>query len=175
MRMRGITQEFNADAAPNEKSHAMTARRFPNSDLSNRDVRSTFHELREHFFGVDGDEGPSASGEDFVLLVQNFGDVDVLASVDTDFPALDLQRLVERDGLEIFDGHLFGEGDDVVKLVHLAHGVVEDGGDDAAVAVSGRSGVALAEAEFADEDLAFFVEGEFQGHAAGLFWPQAKQ
>ena len=68
---------------------------------------------------------------------------------------------MERDGLEVFDGHLAGEGDDVVELVHFAHGVVEDGGNDAAVAVAGRSGVAFAEAEVADEGLAFFVEDKF--------------
>jgi len=49
----------------------------------------------------------------------------------------------------------------MMELVDLAHGVVEDGGDDAAVAVAGRSGVALAEAEVADESSAFFVEDEF--------------
>ena len=113
-------------------------------------VRAAFicsYEFAEHFFGVDGDEDAAAAGEDFILLVEDFGDVDVLAAVDADFPALDAQRFVERDGLEVFDRHLFGEGDDVVELVYLAHGVVEDGGDDAAVAVAGRSGVALAEAE----------------------------
>jgi hypothetical protein len=56
----------------------------------------------------------------------------------------------------------------VVKFIDLTHGVVEDGGDDAAVAVTGGSGVALAEAELADEDLAGFVEGEFQAHAVGI-------
>jgi hypothetical protein len=56
----------------------------------------------------------------------------------------------------------------VVKLVDLAHGVVEDAGDDAAVAVAGRSGVAFAEAEVADEGLAFFVEDEFEAHAVGI-------
>jgi hypothetical protein len=56
----------------------------------------------------------------------------------------------------------------VVEFVYLAHGVVEDGGDDAAVAVAGRSGVALAEAEAADESLAGFVEREFQAHAFGV-------
>ena len=111
---------------------------------------------------------PLAAGQDFVLFVQDFGLVDVLAAVDADFPALDVQRLVQRDGLEVFDGHLFGEGDDVVQLVDLAHGVVEDGGDDAAVAVAGRSGVAFAQAEFADEGLALFVEGEFEAHAVGI-------
>jgi len=52
-----------------------------------------------------------------------------------------------------------------MELVHFAHGVVEDSGDDAAVAVAGRSGVALAETEAADEGLAIFVEDEFEVHA----------
>jgi hypothetical protein len=56
----------------------------------------------------------------------------------------------------------------VVKLVYLAHGVVEDTGDDAAVAVAGRSGVALAQAEAADESLAGFVEDELEAHAFGI-------
>ncbi|MDQ1390632.1 MAG: hypothetical protein QOF56_4086 [Acidobacteriaceae bacterium] len=53
----------------------------------------------------------------------------------------------------------------MVQFVNFAHGVVEDAGDDAAVAVAGRSGVAGAEAEAADEGLALFVEDEFQAHA----------
>jgi hypothetical protein len=36
------------------------------------------------------------------------------------------------------------------------------------VAVAGRAGVALAQAEAADESLAFFVEDEFQAHAVGI-------
>jgi len=56
----------------------------------------------------------------------------------------------------------------VVKLVYFAHGIVEDAGYDAAVSVAGRSGVALAEAEFADESLALLVEDEFQAHAVGI-------
>ena len=54
------------------------------------------------------------------------------------------------------------------EFVYLAHGIVEDGGNDAAVAMAGRSGVALAEAETADEGLAFVVEEEFQAHAIGI-------
>ena len=134
--------------------------------MTNREL--SFYVLREHFFGVDGDEGTAAAGEDFIFFVEDFGGVDVLAAVDADFPALDAQRFVQRDGLEIFDGHLFGEGNDVVELVDLAHGIVEDAGDDAAVAVAGRSGVTLAEAEAADEGLAFFVEDEFEAHAVGI-------
>ena len=56
----------------------------------------------------------------------------------------------------------------MVELVYLTHGVVEDAGYDAAVAVAGRSGVALAQAEAADEDLAGFVEDEFEAHAVGI-------
>jgi len=55
-----------------------------------------------------------------------------------------------------------------MEFVDLAHGVVEDAGDNAAVTVAGRSGVALAEAEVADEGLAFFVENEFEAHAVGI-------
>jgi hypothetical protein len=55
-----------------------------------------------------------------------------------------------------------------MQLIDLAHGVVEDAGDDAAVAVAGRSGVALAKAEFADEGSAFFVEDELEFHAVGV-------
>ena len=56
----------------------------------------------------------------------------------------------------------------MVEFVYFAHGVVEDAGDDAAVSVAGRAGVALAEAEFTDEGLAFFVEEEFEAHAVGI-------
>ena len=55
-----------------------------------------------------------------------------------------------------------------MELVHFAHGVVEDAGDDSAVAVAGRSGVALAQAEAADEGLSVFVEDELEAHAAGI-------
>ena len=56
----------------------------------------------------------------------------------------------------------------MAEFIYLAHGIVEDAGDDAAVAVAGRSGVALAETEIADEGLAGFVEDEFQAHAIGI-------
>ncbi len=119
----------------------------------------------EHLFGVDGDEDAAAAGQDFVVLVEDFGGVDVLGAAHFDFAAFYAQGLVQRDRLEIFDGHFSREGDYVVELVHFAHGVVEDAGDDAAVAVARGSGVALAEAEAADEGLAGFVQDEFQAHA----------
>ena len=83
------------------------------------------------------------------------------ASADFEFAAFYAQRFVEGNGFEIFDCHLAGESYYLVELIYFAHGVIEDAGDDAAVAVAGRSGVALAEAEAADEGLAGFVEDEF--------------
>lgn len=88
----------------------------------------------------------------------------MLAAVHADFPALDAERLVEGHGLKVFDMNLAGQGDHVAQLVHFAHGFVEEGGDDAAVAVAGRSGVALAQAKAANESLARFIEGELQAH-----------
>jgi len=122
----------------------------------------------EHFFWVDSDEDAATAGQDFALFVQDFGGVHVGASFLFYLAAFDAERLVQRDGLEIFDGHFTSEGDDMMQLVDLAHGVVEDAGDDAAVAVAGWSGVTAAEAEFADEGLALFVQDELEAHAAGI-------
>lgn len=55
-----------------------------------------------------------------------------------------------------------------MELVHFAHSVIEDAGDYAAVGMTGRAGVTLAEAEMADEGLVFLVEGELQAHAVGI-------
>ena len=92
----------------------------------------------------------------------------MLCAANTDFFAFHAQRFVQWHRLKVLDRHLACESDDVVELVHLAHGVVEDGGDDASVAVSGRASVAFAEAELADEGLALFVENELQVHAIGI-------
>jgi hypothetical protein len=124
-------------------------------------VRSAFHVFGKHSFGVDGDEDAAAAGQDLILFVEDFGYVNMAASPDLELASLDAQRLMQGYWLEVLDRHFAGEGDDVTQLIYLAHGVVEDAGDDAAVAVAGRSAVALAEAEAADEGLAFFVEGEF--------------
>ena len=75
-------------------------RRLTTKDTKLHDRKATkvillaLDEFREHFFGVDGDEDSLASGQDFILLIENFGHVDVLAAVDAHFPALDVQRFV---------------------------------------------------------------------------------
>jgi len=56
----------------------------------------------------------------------------------------------------------------MTQLVHLAHGLVENGGNDAAVAMAGRSGIALAQPEAADKAVALLVISEAQAHAVGI-------
>jgi hypothetical protein len=125
----------------------------------------TFYIFRKHFFRVDGYEDAAAAGQDFAFVVQDFGAVDVSAALDFYFASFNSEGFVQRDWLEIFDGHLPRERDHVVEFVYLAHGVVEDAGDHSAVGVARGASVALAEAKFANEGLAGFVQDEFQAHA----------
>ena len=135
----------------------------PSTPQDARTLGSSLDEFAEHLFGVDGDEDTAAAGQDFAFLIEDFGGIDVLSAVHADFSAFDPQRLLQRDGLQVFHRHLFRDRNHVAQLIRLAHGVVEDGGDDAAMAVAGRSGVALGQAEVADEGAALFVERELGG------------
>jgi len=60
------------------------------------------------------------------------------------------------------------------ELVYLAHGFVEDSGDDPAVGVAGRAGIAFAKPKAADEEVALLVIGEAQMHAFGIILPTGK-
>ncbi len=125
----------------------------------------SFYELGEHLLRVDGDENTATASQDFVLFVEDFGRVDVAAAVDFEFVAFNTQGLMQRNGLQVFDCHLFGEGHHVAQFVDFAHGVVEDAGNDAAVAVARRSGITVCQAEVTHEGLSRFVEDELEPHA----------
>src|SRR5712692_4315367 len=58
--------------------------------------------------------------------------------------------------------------------VYLAHGLIENSGDDASMRVSGRSGVALAQPKTADEAVAIFVITKLQAHALGIVFAAGK-
>ena len=124
--------------------------------------------LAKHLLRVDGDEQTAPPRQNFAFVIPDFGDVDVLSAVNTLFHALNAQGLVQRNRLQIAHGHLDGDSDDVAQFVHLAHGFIEDGRNDAAVAVAGRSGEALAQTKTADEAVAAFVVGEAEPHALGI-------
>ena len=87
------------------------------------------------------------------------------ATAFADLSRFNTQWLVERHGLDTLHGHFGGHGENITKLIELAHGIIENSGDNSAVAVARRPGVALAEPEAADEPLAGIIEKEFQAHA----------
>src|SRR5438874_224860 len=80
----------------------------------------------------------------------------------------DAQRLVKRHRLHILDRHFRSHSHNLTKLAEFAHGVVEDGGDNAAMAVSGWAGVALAEPEAAYESISFL--SELKAHPLWVVW-----
>jgi hypothetical protein len=128
----------------------------------------SLNKLPKHFLWIDGDEDAAASRQNFSLFVQNLSAIDVLAAVYADLPAFNVQRFMKRHRLQIFDGHFFGESDDVMELVYLSHRIVQDGRDNASVTVAGWSGVALAQPKFANERLPFPVQRELQPHAVRI-------
>jgi hypothetical protein len=133
-------------------------------------LTSTKHSPRElssrleNAVRIDDHEDPAAAGEHGSLLVENFRNASEAPSALADLARFYSQRPVQRHGFKILDSHAGGCGDEVAKLVQLAHSVVKNGGDDSAVAVAGRSGVAVAEAKMRDEMIALPVQNEFQMH-----------
>src|SRR5271163_1034638 len=108
----------------------------------------------EHALGIDRDEQALAAREHFPFFVENLGHVDVLAALQLDLARFHSQWLLQRHRLQILHGHLGGHRHHVAQFIHFAHGFIEDGRDDAAVAVSGRSGETFAQAEAAHEAVA---------------------
>jgi hypothetical protein len=64
--------------------------------------------LFEHFCGVDGYEDGAAAGQDFIVLVEDFGGVYVGSALYFDLAAFYSQGLVKRDWLQVFDCHFAG-------------------------------------------------------------------
>ena len=97
----------------------------------------------EDFF-VEGDEDAFGSGEYSAVGALDFGLVEELAVGSAvgfggavEMAGYEDQRLIERYWAEVIDLHVAGHGEDVEGAVELAHGLVEECGDDAAVDVAG--------------------------------------
>src|SRR4051794_24313061 len=67
--------------------------------------------LGEHPGRVYGDEQTAASRQDLSLVVQDLGNIDVLASADGALPPFDYQTLTQGHELQIFHVHRLGDGD----------------------------------------------------------------
>jgi hypothetical protein len=126
------------------------------------------HKPREHALRIYRYKQSAAACQHFPFFIQNLGHVDVLPSLHADLARFHPQRPMQRHGPQIFHRHLRRERHHMAVFIHLAHRLVEDGRNDSAVAVSGRSGVALAQPEAADETVALLVIGEPQLHAVGI-------
>ena len=118
----------------------------------------------KHLLWVDGDKRRSPARQHFALLIQDLSDVDVFPSRNTLLARLDAQRFIQRHRLQEIDRHLRSKRNNLPKLVHLAHRLIKNGRNDSTVAMSRRSGIALAQPDSADEAIAVFVIGEAQEH-----------
>src|SRR5258708_9844007 len=127
-----------------------------------------FHKSCEHALWIDRDEQALTAGQHFPFSVQDLGHIDVLPALHFNFARLNAQRLLQWHRLQVVHGNLGSQRHHLTQLVHLAHRFIEDGCDDAAVAVAGRSGVALAQAKSAYETVALLVIGEAQAHTVGV-------
>ena len=119
----------------------------------------------EEFF-VDDDEETVGAGEDGAVRVLDFclmKELAVWCSVGlrraAEVAADEDEGLVEGHGAEVVDLHVAGHGEDVERAVELAHGFVEEGGDDAAVDVAGRAFVHAGEVDVGGGGDGFGVGG----------------
>jgi len=112
----------------------------------------------EDLFRIDGNKGGRATGQHFIVCVPDLAGVGVPPPFDALLLGADGERLAQRNGLEVFNLHGTGEGQHVAEFIHLAHGFVQDGGDNAAVRVARRSGVFTRQLEMANGLAGSFIE-----------------
>ena len=111
------------------------------------------------------DEAALATGKEIALRVANLGDAETVAFAGVLLPAFGENFLVDGDGLAVLDGHFGGDGALAGQFGELAHGFIEDDGDDAAVSEASATGVIGAENEAAAGAVRFEIEFERQLHA----------
>jgi hypothetical protein len=117
---------------------------------------------------INDDKDGAAAGKNGPVLIGNLGAAREPATALADFAGLDPEAFVQRHGPEVFHVHLGSGGDHVTQFTQLAHGFVENSGDDSAVAVAGRACVAAAKAKNGDESLVFPVQKKLQMHTVQI-------
>src|SRR5579884_4125171 len=115
----------------------------------------------EDAMGIDDYEHAAAAGKHSSLLIGNFGAPNEASATFTDFMGFDPKTFVQRNRPKIFHVHLRSCGDHVAQFAQLAHGFVENCGDDASMAVVRRAGIAPGKTKTADEAAAFLIEEKF--------------
>src|ERR1019366_8939314 len=118
--------------------------------------------LGEHAMRIDLDELRRTARQHLSFSIANLRGPVMLAAVDAHLPSFDNERFEQRYRLQVGDFHLTRQGNQTVQLVYLAHGFVEDGGDDASVSMGWGPDKAPLQAKAAEEALAFLVEHKLQ-------------
>ena len=95
---------------------------------------------------VDGEEEGFGVGERCAVGGEEVGGVEEFAGAfAAEVAGGEGEQGVEGGGAKVIDAHVAGHGEEAEGTVELAHGFVEQGGDDAAVDVAGRPLVELGE------------------------------
>src|SRR6202158_51748 len=126
---------------------------------------SAVYKPRKHAARINRDEQAPTARQYFPFFVQDLGHIDVLPALHLNLARFHAQWLHQRHRLQVVHGNLGSQRHHVTQFVHLAHRFIENRRDNAAVAVSGRSVVALAQPESAHEAVALLVVSEAQPHA----------
>ena len=132
------------------------------------------HVPGKHALWIYGDKRSLAASQDFIFPVKDLGDIRVPASAHPKLPGFHSKRLIQGHWPKVVHGDLRGERDDFAQLVHLTHRIVEDSGNDSAVAMARRAGIALAETKAAHEAVALLVMDKVQVHAFRVVFPAGK-
>src|ERR1019366_8801294 len=94
----------------------------------------------------------------FPCLVSDLSGSKMLSPIDPNLPAFGDERLGERHRPDVIHLHGCGDCNDIAQLADLAHGFVEDGGDDAAMRVRGWTFKAVWQREVAHKAMTRLVE-----------------
>src|ERR1700722_5849001 len=111
---------------------------------------------------IDLDKLRRTARQDLTFAIANLGGPVMFAAMDPHLPSFDNKRFEQGHGLYVRHCHRACQGDQIVQLVHLAHGFIKDGGDDAAVRVRRRSDKTPLQTKTADKALTFLVENKLQ-------------
>ena len=115
--------------------------------------------------GIDGEEEALGLNEEGAVRMVEGGGMEELAALAADVVAGEGEGDVQGTGAEVVNLQVSGHGQDVQGAVELGHGLIHQGGDDAAVDVAGRAFVQAGEIDcgrHGDVRGIFGVEGEVQ-------------
>ena len=141
---------------------------LPNSLPARETLSFLLPALSKHVCWADHHEYSPRSGQHHSSLVLDFSDSRQPPPTPAHLPRVNPEGLAQWDRLDVIHRHPRGGGRLLAQLVELAHCVVENCGDDPAVAMTGRSAVPLAQPELAAIPSARSVDREPQVHAVRI-------